>query len=507
MKRSTFVTLTLLLVLSVIIPATLVYANSQKTSDTSTASVGQLVQKYASANSGKKIRILIVPGHEPGFGGAEYQNTYEREITVSIADELAAYLRTNPRYEVLISRSNTNWNDALSTYFQQHWSDIQTFVTEHKLAFTKSIDSGRTQQRAESDQVTHAIAPDDVALRLYGINEWTNDTDVDLVVHIHINDSPDHTENDPSQNSGFAVYVPDSQYGNAATSRPLGEAIASRLSILISTSTLPVENKGVVEDQQLIALGAYDTLSVPSALIEYSYITEPQILHPEVRALVTKDYAYETYLGIQDFFKDPVLPSYPTASLPFMFVSTTNPVGSASPTTYVLQIALHLLGFYPTLPSTIPPTVRLMAPSLTTCPINGIMGPCTRDGLEAFQRAKGLRITGTLDEDTARSLTTLFSDQPVIQTGSSAEMCKVSAKTVGLGMKDTKTDASIAHLQRLLSLEPGIYPSKQVTGTFGPATLAAVQKFQISQGLAKKGGAGYGIVGPKTRAALRTAHC
>jgi peptidoglycan hydrolase-like protein with peptidoglycan-binding domain len=74
-------------------------------------------------------------------------------------------------------------------------------------------------------------------------------------------------------------------------------------------------------------------------------------------------------------------------------------------------------------------------------------------------------------------------------------------------MKDTKTDASIAHLQRLLSLEPGIYPSKQVTGTFGPATLAAVQKFQISQGLAKKGGAGYGIVGPKTRAALRTAHC
>ncbi len=40
------------------------------------------------------------------------------------------------------------------------------------------------------------------------------------------------------------------------------------------------------------------------------------------------------------------------------------------------------------------------------------------------------------------------------------------------------------------------------TTKFGPATVKAVQKFQLKYGLIKKGASGYGMVGPKTRAKL-----
>lgn len=44
-------------------------------------------------------------------------------------------------------------------------------------------------------------------------------------------------------------------------------------------------------------------------------------------------------------------------------------------------------------------------------------------------------------------------------------------------------------------------PGREST-TFGPATLAAIKKFQVKHGIAKPGALGYGSVGPKTRAKL-----
>ncbi|MCE9586671.1 serine hydrolase [Candidatus Uhrbacteria bacterium] len=43
---------------------------------------------------------------------------------------------------------------------------------------------------------------------------------------------------------------------------------------------------------------------------------------------------------------------------------------------------------------------------------------------------------------------------------------------------------------------------KPINGNFGPSTKAAVQKFQVAQGLAKAGNSGYGVVGPATRSKL-----
>lgn len=396
----------LLLIVSIVVPATLAYAKSKKNLVGPTPSLVQLEQKYASAAStGNKVRVLIVPGHEPGFGGAEYKDIKEREITVDIADQLATYLRQNQRLDVIVARSDTAWNGDLSDYFESNWDSIQDFVANQKAYFAKQLDKGKVTTRDSSDQIAHAAAPDDAALRLYGMNKWSNENNIDLIVHIHINDALDHGPDAPSAYSGFTVYVPDSQYGNAETSLPVGDALAAELSKMSATSTFPIENKGIVEDQELIALGAYDTLSVLSVLVEYGYITEPRFADPNMRQTVTKDYAYETYLGLQDFFKDSVAAKYPSASLPFTFASSSlAKVGSSSPATYALQAALHSAGYYPTYASTTPANVRLMAPSLTMCPIDGVMGPCTTNAIEEFQISKGWETTGKLGPKTLAAL-------------------------------------------------------------------------------------------------------
>lgn len=79
MKRTYLAALALILAVSFVVPATYAFAKTKKDDDRKTATVAELVQAYADAgNGGQKVRILVVPGHEPGFGGAVYQGVYER---------------------------------------------------------------------------------------------------------------------------------------------------------------------------------------------------------------------------------------------------------------------------------------------------------------------------------------------------------------------------------------------------------------------------------------------
>jgi peptidoglycan hydrolase-like protein with peptidoglycan-binding domain len=54
-------------------------------------------------------------------------------------------------------------------------------------------------------------------------------------------------------------------------------------------------------------------------------------------------------------------------------------------------------------------------------------------------------------------------------------------------------------LQFVLSQDKEIYPTGLISGYFGSATKKAVEAFQVKYGIVKKGGEGYGEVGPKTR--------
>ena len=76
--------------------------------------------------------------------------------------------------------------------------------------------------------------------------------------------------------------------------------------------------------------------------------------------------------------------------------------------------------------------------------------------------------------------------------------------TFSFSLSSGSRGTEVSALQQFLAEDPSLYPSGLVTGYFGPATLAALQKFQMRYGVAQRGDAGYGLVGPKTRAKLNS---
>lgn len=358
-----------------------------------TATASALKAAYTGSDP---VRILIVPGHEPGYGGAVFKGVYEREIVVEVAQKLAEELRKDSKFEVIVARDNEKWNSTFSKYFKKEAKKIKSFVSKQKKEMKKLVKQKKVKAMGEADQVDHATAPSDVALRLYGINKWVNENDVDLVVNLHVNDATDHGPNEKGANSGFAIYVPDSQYGNGKASRPVAEAVAARLDDLSNRSTLRIENQGVVEDQELIAVGAYNSLKAPTLLIEYGYITEDRFMRPELRDILSSDYAHQTALGLYDFFGKTTSAKYATKTLPYTW-SYSPVVGSAGRDVYALQAALRVLGHYPPSES-----------SLVECPIDGIMDECTMVAIKAYQKSKGLEETGTLGPKTLQYLNARF---------------------------------------------------------------------------------------------------
>lgn len=67
------------------------------------------------------------------------------------------------------------------------------------------------------------------------------------------------------------------------------------------------------------------------------------------------------------------------------------------------------------------------------------------------------------------------------------------------------TGPEVTLLQEWLATDPALYPEQTVSGTYGPATEAAVKRYQERQGVIMDGPSGtslYGVVGPITRADL-----
>lgn len=352
----------------------------------------ELTASYQSAKAGgEPLRILIVPGHEPGYGGAVFKGVYEREIVTEIAQKLSLELEKNPNIDTVVARTNDAWSPPFATYFKKEMKKIKSFVKKYKKDAKKKLKKAKG-----GEQVDHATAPTDVALRLYGINKWANENDIDLVVNLHINDATDHGPDTPGVNSGFALYISDNQYGNGLASRPVAVSIANRLNDLTATSTLRIENQGVVEDQQLIAIGSNNTLRVPTMLIEYGYITEARLLSSTLRNTLTADFAYQTALGIGDYFNDTPSTRFISKALPHTW-NTLIEKGTESVEVYALQAALRSLNFYPPSEST-----------LVECPLSGVMNECTEVAIKAYQKSKGFEEAGTLGPLTRASLNKQF---------------------------------------------------------------------------------------------------
>lgn len=362
--------------------------------------VAELQSKYVQANKFRtpKVRILIVPGHEPDFGGTSYGGVNERDLVVDVAQEMAKFFENNPRYDVILARGKESWNPDIQAYFDANEKEIMNFVATQKSLMQEHIHDG--DLAAVSNGIKHNKAPSKVAFHLYGINKWANENDVDITLHLHFNDHPRKNTRLPGTYEGFAIYVPESQFSNAIATHAVAENIRRRLLKYNNQSTFGKESAGIIESQDLIAIGSYNTAESASMLIEYAYIYEPKVQNKEVRDVVMKDYAFHTYLGIQDFFGsgNDVNFSFDTVTLPYAW---TKPLG-AEPTidSYALQIALANAGYYP------------WKNTFIECPITGRFGPCTKAALTQFQKDSGITgEDGVVGEKTRELMNRVFGVQ------------------------------------------------------------------------------------------------
>jgi N-acetylmuramoyl-L-alanine amidase len=346
-----------------------------------TVTVNDLHTKYDSAPA-KKIRILLMPGHEPNYGGAEYGDLKEREMTVELAKDLEEFFKNDGHYDVIVARDTKAWNPIFADYFQNNWESIIAFVKDAKEEGLRLVNSGAPESKKV---VVHNKAKTDVALRLHGINKWINENHIDIALHIHFNDNPRGDASQPGKYSGFSIYVPEQQYYNSTTTKTVAGYVFNRLQKYNAVSNLPVEDAGVVEDSDLIAIGVNNSVDSASMLIEYGYIYESQFAKEDVRHQVIKDLAFQTYLGLEDFFSKKkrgnasTSVTYGTLLLPHswqddMSMTKSNVVDALS-----LQSALVVDGVYPSDGRT-----------NNDCPRTGKIGACTMDSVEDFQKKYGI---------------------------------------------------------------------------------------------------------------------
>lgn len=342
--------------------------------------VEQIKSKYVASNvstPSKKVRILIVPGHEPNYGGAEFGVLKERELTMELATNLQKLFQNNEHFQVFVTRDEKSWSPSFDTYFKNEWNDIVTWTKAHHEEMTQLISIGSIKPVVPT--VIHNKAPTDVAYRLFGMTKWANENDVDIIIHIHFNDNPGHGRNTPGKYSGIAIYVPEKQYYNSTTTIAVAESVFKRLSRFNPVSDLPGESTGIVEEPDLIAIGAYNTSDAASMLIEYGYIYEPQFVKDDLRKASIGDLAFQTYLGLQDFFdKNSVASkslSYETLLLPHEWRDVSSVTMKSSSEIYALQTALVIDGVYPPRDS-----------KMNDCPRTGSFGPCTVKALNEFQK-------------------------------------------------------------------------------------------------------------------------
>jgi N-acetylmuramoyl-L-alanine amidase len=242
--------------------------------------------------------ILVVPGHETNNGGARFLNIYERDLVVDVADNISALLNQNPKYKIIIARDKQIWNPIFSDYFSDNQQAIIDFKNEHQAAYKLLVSSG--EEKVVPDMGEHTLATPRTAVELYGINKWADENNVDLVIHLHFNNSNRRNIKLPGPHKGFDMFIPEKQSVNAPTSRIIAEDIYNELKKKFSPEA-PGYYNSLFEDQSLIALGASNTLSKPSVLIEYGYIYEKMLQTEAGRKQALGQMAEQTVAGIQDY--------------------------------------------------------------------------------------------------------------------------------------------------------------------------------------------------------------
>ena len=360
-----------------------------------------LKEHYSAVEKTKsKIKLLIVAGHDDESGGAEFRGVKEAKINLDLALNLAEFFKSNDKFEVTLVRDKNGYNPIFLNYFDKERESIKEFSKKQKETMSELVRAGDV---FSVEGVIHNSAPAETALKLYGINKWANENNIDIVLHIHFNDDPtrNRKRQEEGKYSGFAIYVPEAQYSNARASRAVAEPIFSQLAKFYPVSNFIQEQDGIVEDQKLIAIGAHNTLDPVGMLIEYGYIYESQFTNDKIRKSVIKELAFQTYIGSVSFFENnqKKLLAYDTLLLPHKWEETLQKGVKNNESILALQTALNFEKLYP--PEGF---------NKHDCPITGNFGHCTSLALKKFQKKYGINDeAGEMGKLTKNKLNEMYS--------------------------------------------------------------------------------------------------
>lgn len=241
----------------------------------------------------EKTKILIVPGHDKQDYGAEFKNLKEEELNLILAEKINNLLEKESDFEIFLTRNEFGYTELFENYFNTNEIEILNFIFENKKDTKQKIMSGDFEPVRV---VEHNKVSENVSFKLYGINKWINENEIDLVIHIHFNDYPRNNRNEIGKYSGFSIYTPSNDLNNFFDSKEFAQEIRKNLKKFFKESNLPVEKDIVIENSELIAVGANNTIDKSaSVLIEYGYIYEDIDLDKA---------AYQTYRSILDFFNN-----------------------------------------------------------------------------------------------------------------------------------------------------------------------------------------------------------
>lgn len=301
------------------------------------------------------VNILIVPGHDDQYWGTEFRGTKEVELNRIVAEKLYTYLSEEEGINPVLASDQKGYNPIFERYFRREENKIKKFITDSKKDFARKIDE---EDFNKVEKNFHNVAPSEVVHRLYGINRWVNNQNFDLVIHIHFNDHAGRKWNTFGKYDGFSIYTPGKLFNNYEVSRRLANSVFEELKKIRPISNLEEEKDGIIEDHELIAIGANESLEAGSILIEYGYIYEPVFLDPATRTVALDYFAYATYAGIKKMLGE--IPEEKEIQEVQIFKNKT------SQSNLIWQFDKALKGMYPPKGKT-----------LRGCPISGYFGECS----------------------------------------------------------------------------------------------------------------------------------
>lgn len=355
----------------------------------------------------KKIKVLIAPGHDNESSGTQFRNIREADLTSVMGELLFQLFDKDNKFEAFLLRDKKGYKKEFISYFKNEREKIIAFRDKFKGIIQAAFDVGILRRERG---VVHNSVYGDISVKLYGINKWANENDIDLVLHLHFNDYPGHKYNQPGKYSGFSIYAPESQLPNSKASLDIAKKVFDKMSKYFAVSDYPPESKGIVEDQELIALGANGSLDTPALLIEHSYIYESPLVDKDLRPLIMREMALQTYAGINQYFNRQVIGEggYNTFLLPYFWKREMAKGVKNSKDVLALQAALVEEELYP--PEGF---------SISQCPVTGNFLNCTKKAVLSFQKKYRQEIltplnlvsaTGFVGKSTLKKLNQLYSN-------------------------------------------------------------------------------------------------